>query len=89
MRLYLAEFFNNRCKGAGLTIVVSSFGSICFGSLIVAIIQTLRHLQNQLRHSDDDSMKLIGCIIQCILACIEDLIEYFNEWAYIYVGKLP
>jgi hypothetical protein len=63
-----------------------SFGSICFGSLIVAVIQTLRHLQNQLRHSDDDSMKLIGCIIQCILACIEDLIEYFNEWAYIYVG---
>jgi hypothetical protein len=89
VRLYLAEFFKKSLQKTGLTIVMTSFGSICFGSLIVAVIQTLRHLQNQLRHSDDDSMKLIGCIIQCILACIEDLIEYFNEWAYIYVGKFP
>merc|ERR1719223_1506318 len=61
-----------------------SFGSICFGSLIVAIIQALRQLNHQLR-GNDDAMILV-CIIDCILACIEGIIESFNKWAYIYVG---
>jgi hypothetical protein len=61
-----------------------SFGSICFGSLIVAIIQALRQLNHQLRGNDD--ARILVCIIDCILACIEGIIEYFNKWAYIYVG---
>ncbi len=61
-----------------------SFGSICFGSLIVAIVQALRQLNHHLRGNDD--AKILVCIIDCILACIEGIIEYFNKWAYIYVG---
>jgi hypothetical protein len=64
--------------------VTYSFGSICFGSLLVAIVQALRALNHQLRGQDD--AKLIVCIIDCILACIEGIIEYLNKWAYIYVG---
>jgi len=61
-----------------------SFGSICFGSLIVAIIQALRQLNHQLR--DNEEFQIVVCVIDCILGCIEELIDYFNKWAYVYVG---
>jgi hypothetical protein len=60
-----------------------SFGSICFGSLIVAIIQALRELAKSARE-DGDSMLM--CCADCILGCIESLVEYFNQWAYVYVA---
>jgi hypothetical protein len=61
-----------------------SFGSICFGSLIVALIQALRQLNRHLRENRD--AQLLVCLIDCILGCVEGLIEYFNKWAYVYVG---
>lgn len=61
-----------------------SFGSICFGSLLVATIQALRTMQNMLRDRED--FNLLICIIDCILAMIQGIIEYLNQWAYVYVG---
>lgn len=61
----------------------TSFGSICFGSLLVAIVQALRALANTARSQDDG---ILLCLAECILACIEGLLEYFNKWAFIYVG---
>mmetsp|Transcript_36165 Transcript_36165/g.79151 ORF Transcript_36165/g.79151 Transcript_36165/m.79151 type:complete len:505 (+) Transcript_36165:52-1566(+) len=61
-----------------------SFGSICFGSLLVAIVQALRTLQHILR--DNDDFNFLVCIIDCILGCIEAIIEYLNKFAYVYVG---
>jgi hypothetical protein len=62
-----------------------SFGSICFGSLLVAIVQTLRALV-QAAKQEEDGNQLLVCILDCILSCIQGLIEYFNKWAYVYVG---
>jgi len=66
--------------------VTTSFGSICFGSLIIAVISTLRVLANQTKHEaadDNDTLLcIIACCIECILACIEDGIEYFNVYAF-------
>jgi hypothetical protein len=61
-----------------------SFGSICFGSLLVAVVQALRAMAHMARQNDD--MKLLACILDCILAMIQDIIEYLNKWAYVYVG---
>jgi len=61
-----------------------SFGSICLGSLLVAVVQALRALAHQARQNED--MQLLACLVECILACIQDIIEYFNKWAYVYVG---
>lgn len=61
-----------------------SFGSICFGSLLVAVVQALRALEYHSRSHDD--LQFLACIIQCILACIESIIEELNRWAYVYVG---
>eukprot|EP00536_Pseudo-nitzschia_multiseries_P010266 jgi/Psemu1/297527/fgenesh1_pm.307_\ len=64
--------------------VTTSFGSICFGSLLVAILQALRSIANAARSNDD--MAFIACIAECILGCLQSILEYFNKWAYIYVG---
>jgi len=61
-----------------------SFGSICLGSLLVAVVQALRMMARQARQNED--AQLLYCLIECILACIEDIVEYFNKWAYVYVG---
>lgn len=63
--------------------LTTSFGSICFGSLIVAIIQALKEILHQMRQQDDGIMI---CIADCLLGCIESLVEYFNKWAFVYVG---
>jgi len=60
-----------------------SFGSICFGSLIVAVIQALKELCHQMRDNDES---VLACLAECILGCIESLVEYFNQWAFVYVG---
>lgn len=57
-----------------------SFGSICLGSFIVALVQALRALERHTRNSDD--LQFVSCIIQCLLACIEGIIEEINKWAY-------
>lgn len=64
--------------------VTTSFGSICFGSLLVAIIQALRALANSARNNGDAGF--LACIAECILGCLASMLEYFNKWAYIYVG---
>jgi hypothetical protein len=64
--------------------LTSSFGSICFGSFLVAIVQALRALEQYTR--DERDYQFLTCIIQCILACIESFIEYVNRWAYVYIG---
>ncbi|OMJ14919.1 Protein PNS1 [Smittium culicis] len=65
-----------------------SFGSICFGSLIVAVIQTIRALLQLARqqNSDDLFCSIIICCVDCILGCIEGMVEYFNKYAYIQIA---
>jgi hypothetical protein len=29
---------------------------------------------------------ILVCIAECILACLASILEYFNKWAFIYVG---
>uniref|UniRef100_A0A7S4EPH1 Choline transporter-like protein n=1 Tax=Pseudo-nitzschia australis TaxID=44445 RepID=A0A7S4EPH1_9STRA len=64
--------------------VTTSFGSICFGSLLVAILQALKAIASAAQSNDD--MALLACIAQCIIGCLQRILEYFNKWAYIYVG---
>jgi len=61
-----------------------SFGSICLGSLVVAVVQALRAIVHNARNNED--AQLLVCIIDCILGCIQNILEYINKWAYVYVG---
>jgi len=63
--------------------ITTSFGSICLGSLIVALIQATKEIVHSIREQNDS---LLVCLADCVLGCIEALVEYFNQWAYVYVG---
>eukprot|EP00388_Colpodella_angusta_P009007 GDKJ01024233.1.p1 GENE.GDKJ01024233.1~~GDKJ01024233.1.p1 ORF type:complete len:482 (-),score=55.96 GDKJ01024233.1:306-1544(-) len=68
--------------------LTTSFGSICFGSLLVAILQTIRALLNAFANSRDQNCcaAFCFCILDCILACIERLLELFNKFAFVFVA---
>lgn len=57
--------------------MTTSFGSVCFGSLLVAIIQALQALANTARNEGDAG--ILACIAECILSCLASLVEYFNK----------
>ena len=61
-----------------LRAMTTSFGSICFGSLLVAILDALRLLAHTARNMDDGGIGV--CIAECILDCLARLLEYFNKW---------
>jgi hypothetical protein len=63
--------------------ITTSFGSICLGSLIVALIQAAKEMIHSMRHQGDSMMY---CLAECLLGCIESLAQYFNQWAFVYVG---
>lgn len=67
-----------------------SFGSICLGSLLVAILQTLKAIAEQAesanRRENNGGGAILACIAKCLLDCLERIVEYFNKWAFIYVG---
>jgi len=71
----------------------SSLGSICLGSLLEALITALRVIVNMYRNdrrNNNDSLNEAGtiflCILECILRLLQDIIDYFNQWAYVYIG---
>lgn len=66
--------------------MTTSFGSICFGSLIIAMIRFLRALARALSEQDEGALALLGCICTCLLGCIESLMVYFNHYAFTQVA---
>eukprot|EP00756_Hemistasia_phaeocysticola_P010823 Hpha_TRINITY_DN15055_c3_g1::TRINITY_DN15055_c3_g1_i1::g.126214::m.126214 len=63
--------------------LTTSFGSIAFGSLVVAVVQTIRVIVQSGR---DHNNAFVQCCVECILRCIEDLIRYFNKYAFTQVA---
>jgi len=69
-----------------------SFGSICFGSLVVGPVRFIRQLSFFIRPSTDNDSVLMGlheCLLwiqTCIANCVDGMASYFNSWAFTYVG---
>ncbi|KAF9938336.1 putative choline transporter, neither null mutation nor overexpression affects choline transport [Modicella reniformis] len=64
----------------------TSVGSICFGSLIISVIQTLRALTQMLRGDDNGLLVFLACILDCVLGCLQGLVEYVNKYAFCQVA---
>ncbi|KAG0072749.1 putative choline transporter, neither null mutation nor overexpression affects choline transport [Podila epicladia] len=65
----------------------TSIGSICFGSLIIAVIQTLRAIAQMFRSNNDNGMlAFLACLIDCFLSCIQGIAEYVNKYAFAQVA---
>jgi len=70
---------------------VLSFGSICFGSLLVGIVQVIRQFVEPMRPNRDETVLMclhecLVCFQECLVSCIDGLAESFNPWAFTYVG---
>jgi hypothetical protein len=65
-----------------------ALGSICLGSLIVSILKTIRLVARILASSGGNNGigRLLALCCMCVVQCIENLVRYFNEWAYAYIG---
>ncbi|KAJ1660850.1 pH nine-sensitive protein 1 [Dispira simplex] len=66
----------------------NSFGSICLGSLVVAILQTIRGILQTLISMETDGALggFLSCCVGCILGMIQGLVEFFNKYAYVEVA---
>eukprot|EP01084_Bolivina_argentea_P172128 298185_1 len=59
--------------------MTTSFGSICMGSLIVAVLELIRTIVNSAARNNNNLCMI--CIRSC-LGCIEACVRWFNKYAY-------
>lgn len=68
-------------------------GSVCLGSLLIAIIQLLRVLltllQKSLEIKQGKCAKYILACCHCCLYCLERVLKYITRNAYIEIGTFP
>ena len=69
-----SSFCSHGVRGSFMRSVTTSFGSICMGSLLVAIIEASKNMVQRLRESDDGGGILL-CLAKCLLSCLQDILE--------------
>ncbi|KAF9933491.1 putative choline transporter, neither null mutation nor overexpression affects choline transport [Linnemannia zychae] len=73
--------------GSAKRALTTSFGSICFGSLLIALLQTLRYILDSLRSDSDNGIQaFLAMCASCLLSMLEGLFEIFNKFAYTQVA---
>jgi len=84
-------YFNDNAMAAFPQLVKAvtvQFGSICFGSLLVALIETIRVIvsyiqEKQQEKCDNCCCRFLFCCIQCCLGCIQWCVQRINAYAYV------
>eukprot|EP00903_Cladosiphon_okamuranus_P016544 g15262.t1 len=65
-------------------------GTAAFGSLIIAIIKTIRavltYIQKKLQKSGNKAAQAVLCCLSCFFWCLEKCIKFINKNAYIQVA---
>jgi len=72
---------DNPSRGAFKRTMTTSFGSVAFGSLLVAVLQAMRAMLRGGKRGG-----VVACIAICLLACIERIMRYFNKYAFVQVA---
>ncbi|KAI8063901.1 plasma-membrane choline transporter-domain-containing protein [Gongronella butleri] len=63
--------------------MTTSFGSICFGSLLIALIEFLRYFISIARASSDNAcLTFFLCIVECLIGCCQGFLQWFNNYAF-------
>ena len=79
-----AEMPSNPSAASFKRAMTTSFGSICFGSLIVAVLKVIEFMARAAANNNRNSFA--ACIAYCIIQCIERMMEYFNQYAFSHVA---
>ena len=62
-------------------------GTAGFGSLIIAIVKTIRaviaYMQKQAKASKNKILEYLMCVLQCCMWCLEKCLKFLNKNAYI------
>lgn len=84
------NFPKGATRGALKRSLTYSFGSISLGSLIVAIINFLRHLCSVAQRQSAEDGNIVGVIFFCCLGCIIGLldwaVQFLNRYAFSYIA---
>ncbi|KAI9775859.1 MAG: putative choline transporter, neither null mutation nor overexpression affects choline transport [Geoglossum umbratile] len=77
-------------RGALRRAMTYSFGSISFGSLIVSLIQLLRHGVSVAQQSESAQGNIVGAILLCVVGCLISIIEwavqFINHYAFSHIA---
>ncbi|TAQ85817.1 hypothetical protein B7494_g5863 [Chlorociboria aeruginascens] len=77
-------------RGAFKRSMTYSFGSISFGSLLVAIIQFLRQACSIAQQNEAAQGNILGQIFFCLLGCfigiLDWAVQFINEYAFSYIA---
>lgn len=77
-------------RGAFRRATTYSFGSISFGSLIIAIINCLRQACSVAQRHEASEGNMLGSIAFCILGCfislLDWLVQFFNRYAFCHIA---
>lgn len=70
---------------------ICNFGSICYGSLFIGVVQFLRQITEGMRPHHDESSLM--CLYECslffqarLVTFVDNLADSFTPWAFTYVG---
>ncbi|OAD76419.1 hypothetical protein PHYBLDRAFT_154980 [Phycomyces blakesleeanus NRRL 1555(-)] len=80
-------FLNNSVShpalGSAKRALTTSFGSICFGSLLIALVNLIRYfIQIARANTDNAILGFVLCIVDCIVGCFQGLFEWFTYYAF-------
>ena len=77
-------------RGAARRALTYSFGSISFGSLIVAIINMLRQAcsiaQQTEANNGNIAAQIAFCLLQCIIGLLDWAVQFINRYAFSYIA---
>lgn len=88
-------YFTRDKKTEGNATVIWSFktamfkhlGTVAYGSLVIAIIKTIRavvaYFQKKAKKSGNKILQYMLCLIQCCMWCLEKCMKFLNKNAYI------
>jgi choline transporter-like protein 2/4/5 len=78
---------NSTVYWATYTSIFKHMGTAAYGSLVIAIIKTIRailtYLQKKAKKSGNKVLVYILCVLQCCMWCLEKCMKFLNKNAYI------
>ena len=81
---YFVTNEKNPTMGALRRSCTFSFGSVCFGSLVIAVLRAVRLMMP--RRQGANSVSFGGMYAMCLVNCVERMMEYLNHYAFTFIA---